>query len=47
MTAAATGGRPRPASAGMRRVHAHVLRQTALISELARGPVAAIGLPSR
>jgi hypothetical protein len=38
MTVAAAGGRPRPASAGMRRVYAHVLRQTALMAELARGP---------
>jgi DinB superfamily len=31
---------PRPASAGLRRVHAHLLRQLALMAELARGPEA-------
>jgi DinB superfamily len=29
---------PRPASAGLRRVHAQILRQLALMAELARGP---------
>jgi hypothetical protein len=38
MTAAAEG--PRPASAGLRRVHAQILRQLALMTELARGPEA-------
>jgi DinB family protein len=31
---------PRPASAGLRRVHAQILRQLALMAELARGPEA-------
>jgi hypothetical protein len=39
MTAASAGG-PRPASAGLRRVHAQILRQLALMAELARGPEA-------
>lgn len=39
--AAATAGRgPRPASAGLRRVHAQVLRQLVLMAELAGGPEA-------
>src|SRR5260370_41616281 len=37
---AAPGGLARPASAAMRRLHARVLRQTALMAELARGPEA-------
>jgi hypothetical protein len=42
MTAAsaAAAGSPRPASAGLRRVHAQVLRQLARMAELARGPEA-------
>jgi hypothetical protein len=42
MTAAsaASAGDPRPASAGLRRVHAQILRQLALMAELARGPEA-------
>jgi len=42
MTAAsaAAAGSPRPASAGLRRVHAQVLRQLARMAELARGPAA-------
>ena len=40
-TASAASGRgPRPASAGLRRVHAQILRQLALMAELARGPEA-------
>jgi hypothetical protein len=39
MTAASAGG-PRPASAGLRRVHAQILRQLALMAELARRPEA-------
>src|SRR5579864_3795534 len=39
MTAATAEG-PRPASAGLRRVHAQLLRQLALMAELARGPEA-------
>ena len=39
MTAVSAGG-PRPASAGLRRVHAQILRQLALMAELARGPEA-------
>src|SRR5437588_3795644 len=39
-TVAAPGGTARPASAGMRGLHAHVLRQAALMAELARGPEA-------
>jgi DinB superfamily len=39
MTAASAEG-PRPASAGLRRVHARILRQLALMAELARGPEA-------
>ena len=39
--ASAVSGRgPRPASAGLRRVHAQILRQLALMAELARGPEA-------
>ncbi len=38
-SAAAAGG-PRPPSAGLRRVHAQILRQLALMAELARGPEA-------
>lgn len=37
---AASAGGPRPASAGLRRVHAQILRQLALMAELARGPEA-------
>ena len=36
----ASAGGPRPASAGLRRVHAQILRQLALMAELARGPAA-------
>jgi Mycothiol maleylpyruvate isomerase N-terminal domain len=39
MTASSAEG-PRPASAGLRRVHAQILRQLALMAELARGPEA-------
>jgi hypothetical protein len=39
MTAATAEG-PRPASAGLRRVYAQLLRQLALMAELARGPEA-------
>jgi hypothetical protein len=39
MTASSAEG-PRPASAGIRRVHAQVLRQLALMADLARGPEA-------
>jgi DinB superfamily len=39
MTATSAEG-PRPASAGLRRVHAQILRQLALMTELARGPEA-------
>ncbi|HEY6320954.1 MAG TPA: DinB family protein [Thermoanaerobaculia bacterium] len=44
MTAAsgASAGCPRPASAGLRRVHAQILRQLALMAELARGPEAEV-----
>ncbi len=45
MTAASAGasaGSPRPASAGLRRVHAQILRQLALMAELARGPEAEV-----
>src|SRR6202140_2202936 len=37
---AVSAGSPRPASAGLRRVHAQILRQLALMAELARGPEA-------
>ena len=37
---AVSAGGPRPASAGLRRVHAQILRQLALMAELARGPEA-------
>jgi DinB superfamily len=44
MTADATPGeRARPASAGMRRGHAHALRQLELMAELARGTDAELG----
>jgi len=39
MTASSPEG-PRPASAGIRRVHAQILRQLALMADLARGPEA-------
>jgi DinB superfamily len=39
MTASSAEG-PRPASAGLRRVHEQILRQLALMAELARGPEA-------
>lgn len=39
-TVAAPGGPARPASAAIRRLHARVLRQTALMADLARGPEA-------
>ena len=39
---AVSAGSPRPASAGLRRVHAQILRQLALMAELARGPEAEI-----
>jgi DinB superfamily len=39
MTASSAEG-PRPASAGVRRVHAQILRQLALMADLARGPEA-------
>jgi hypothetical protein len=34
------GGGPRPASSGVRRAHAQILRQLALMADLARGPEA-------
>src|SRR5258708_39541362 len=37
---AASAGGPRPGSAGLRRVHAQILRQLALMAELAREPEA-------
>ena len=43
MTVAAPGEPVRPASAGMRHVHARVLRQAALMAELAGGPEAELG----
>jgi DinB superfamily len=38
----ASAGSTRPASAGLRRVHAQILRQLALMAELARGPEAEV-----
>src|ERR1700692_3824691 len=45
--AGASAGSPRPASAGLRRVHAQILRQLALMAELARGPEAELAAGAR